>query len=133
MPFVALTRLRVRSTRYLPQFLWFAGRAWVQARRARGSLGVRLLRDTATVFWTASLWRDEACMRAFMLRGPHAKAMPRLRVWCDEASVAHWSQEEALLPDWQQAHRRMIEVGRRSRVDHPSPAHIAFEIPQPRR
>ena len=33
--------------------------------------------------------------------------MRRLAEWCDEASVAHWTQESAALPDWIEVHRRM--------------------------
>ncbi|MGH8209985.1 MAG: DUF3291 domain-containing protein [Steroidobacteraceae bacterium] len=94
---------------------------------------MKLLKDAARTFWTASSWQDEATMRAFMRGGAHARVMPKLREWCDEASVAHWQQEEVSLPDWQEAHRRMIQVGRRSTVNHPTPAHTAFEIPEPRR
>jgi len=132
MPIIALTRLRVRAPRYLAPFLWYALRSWWQARASPECLGVRLLRDRSHTFWTSSAWRDEAALRAFMLRGAHAVVMPRLRIWCDEASVAHWPQESAMLPDWQEAHRQMVSVGRRSRVDHPSPGHAAFEIPTPR-
>jgi hypothetical protein len=58
--------------------------------------------------------------------------MPKLLEWCDEASVVHWHQDTAELPDWQEAHRRMMEEGRRSKVHHPSPAQIAYEIPRPK-
>jgi hypothetical protein len=132
MPLIALTRLRIRSARYLPQFLFYTARSWWQARRAPGCLGVRVLREANNAFWTNTAWRDEAAMRGFMRDGAHAKVMPRLRTWCDEASVAHWNQETAELPDWDEAHRRMVSMGRRSRVDNPSPAHIAFAIPAPR-
>ena len=118
--------------RYFPQFLWYALRSRLQARRATGCLGVRLLREADGTFWTCTAWQDEAAMRAFMRQGAHAKVMPRLRTWCDEASVAHWDQETAEPPDWDEAHKQMVRVGRRSRLDHPSPAHIAFAIPKPR-
>jgi quinol monooxygenase YgiN len=132
MPLIALTRLRVRSSRHLPQFIWYAIRSWLQLRRAPGCLALRLFWDRANTFWTASAWQDEAAMHAFMLTGAHAKAMPRLRQWCDEASVAHWQQDTTDLPNWRQAHRRMLEVGRPSKVNHPSAAHLVFAIPEPR-
>ena len=69
-------------------------------------------------------------MRAFMLAGPHRRAMPKLLEWCDEASVVHWNQESPALPDWREAYRRMVEEGRPSKVNHPSPAHRACEIPR---
>jgi len=71
-------------------------------------------------------------MRAFMVASPHRVAMVNLLDWCDEASLAHWTQESAQLPDWVEAHRRLVAEGRRSKVRHPSPAHEAFQIPPPR-
>ena len=35
-------------------------------------------------------------------------------------------------PDWREAHRRIVAVGRPSKVKHPTPAHVAFEIREPR-
>jgi hypothetical protein len=82
-------------------------------------------------FWTRTLWRDESTMRAFMLAGAHRRIMPRLLQWCDEAAVAHWVQDSPEPPSWQDAHRRLKEEGRASRVNHPSAAQLAFQIPPP--
>jgi hypothetical protein len=90
------------------------------------------LYEARNTFWTCSVWQDEAAMRAFMVSGAHRKVMPRLLDWCDEASVAHWQQNSAEPPSWQQVHRRMQSEGRRSKVKHPSPAHERFEIAPPR-
>jgi hypothetical protein len=57
--------------------------------------------------------------------------MPHLLEWCDEASVAHWVQDGADPPSWQEAYRAMREKGRRSRVNHPSEGHRRFEFPAP--
>ena len=46
--------------------------------------------------------------------------MAKLLEWCDEASVVHWIQETAELPDWRTAEKRMAESGRLSKVNHPS-------------
>ena len=132
VPLIALTRLHLRSARYLPQFYWHVVGSWLQARRASGCLGVRLLREADNTFWTSTGWQDDAAMKAFMLRGSHRSAMPKLKRWCDEASVAQWHQDRAELPDWIEAHRRMVQDGRPSRVNDPSAAHIAFKIPRPR-
>jgi len=69
MPFVSITRLRVRAWRYLPAFLIRSFRVARQARRATGNLGVCVLRDANLAFWTRTVWSDEAAMRSFMLRG----------------------------------------------------------------
>ena len=132
MPFVSITRLRVRSWRYLPAFLIQSFRAARQARRAVGNLGISVLRDANLAFWTRTVWIDEAAMRSFMRSGTHRRVMPRLVEWCDEASVAHWPQEVPEPPSWQEAHRRLQRQGRRSRDNHPSEAQRRFEIPAPR-
>jgi hypothetical protein len=64
--FVSITRLRVRSWRYVPVFLIQSFRAAQQAKRATGSLAVSVLRDTDRAFWTRTVWRDEEVMRSFM-------------------------------------------------------------------
>jgi heme-degrading monooxygenase HmoA len=135
VPLVSVTRLRLRSVRYLPAFALATVRAQRQARRADGHLGMALLARGARTFWTLTAWRDEAAMRAFMIGGAHGAAMAKLKHWCDEAAVAHWTQSDAGLPSWEEAHRRLQADGRRSKVLHPSPAHEAFRIdpPSPRR
>jgi uncharacterized protein DUF3291 len=132
MPFVSITRLRVRSWRYLPAFLIHAFRAAWQAKAAPTSIAVSLLRDADRAFWTRTLWNEEAAMRAFMLSGPHRRAMPRLLEWCDEASVVNWMQDSREPPPWREAHRRMQQDGRRSKVNHPSERQLRLELPEPR-
>jgi Domain of unknown function (DUF3291) len=131
MPFVSITRLRVRSFRYLPIFLIAAFRSARQAKSAPGNLAVSLLSDSNFTFWTRTLWSDERSMRTFMLAGAHRSIMPRLLHWCDEAAVAHWLQELPEPPSWQEAYRRLQQEGRASKVDHPSVAQLRFEIPPP--
>ena len=131
MPFVSVTRLRIRSPRYLPGFYWHTLLSTLQAKRAPGVMKVAFLRDANRTFWTLTSWADEPSMRAFMRSGAHKRAMPKLLDWCDEASVGHWTQETAELPGWREAHRRMVEGGRPSKVRHPSPAHAAGNMPPP--
>jgi hypothetical protein len=71
-------------------------------------------------------------MRSFMMSGVHRNAMPRLLEWCNEAALVHWNQEASDLPDWKEAHRRLVSEGRRSKVNHPSPAHEKYTIAIPR-
>src|SRR5262252_10059540 len=131
MPFVSITRLRVRRWRYVPQFLIQSLRAARQAERAAGSISVSVLRDTDRAFWTRTVWRDEAAMRAFMQAGVHRLVMARLPEWCDEAALVHWVQDADEPPSWADAHRRLQGEGRRSRVSHPSEAQRRFEIRKP--
>jgi hypothetical protein len=120
MPLVAVTRLRVRSYRFLLPFAWQAWRSFRQAKHAAGSLGVTLRTADGLAFWTMTAWQDEAAMHAYRIAHPHRDAMPKLLEWCDEAAVAHWHQASAELPGWETAERRLAESGRVSKVNHPS-------------
>ncbi|MEH3106895.1 MAG: DUF3291 domain-containing protein [Sphingomonas fennica] len=129
MAFVSITRLRIRSIRFLPAFLVHVLLTLRQTRAAKGFLGGSLLADRHRAYWTMTLWTDAEAMRAYMTGGAHRRAMPRLFGWCDEASVAHW--EADTLPDWPEADRRMRDEGRPSRVRHPTPDHAALAYAAP--
>ena len=131
MPLISVTRLRVRSWRYLPAFLFYALSSARQAARSEGNMAVKLLRDADNTWWTSTSWDAETSMRKFMLMKPHGVAMRKLLEWCDEAALVHWSQPEPALPSWTEAHRRMQSEGRTSKVLHPSPAHLSFQIAPP--
>ena len=94
-------------------------------------MAMSLLRDSDRTFWTRTVWASESAMKAFMLAGAHRQAMRKLLEWCDEASLVHWEQEDDREPDWAQAHQRLQAQGRRSKVNHPSPAHESFRIRPP--
>ena len=128
MPLISITRLRLRSLRYFPLFSWFTFVSARQARRSDGFLGGVVGSDAERGAWTMTAWRDEAAMRAFRNAAPHLKAMPRLLEWCDEASFAQWIQADAALPTPAEALRRMLAEGRRSKVSHPSAAHVAGKM-----
>ena len=132
MPLISVTRLRIRSPWFLPAFFWYALRSRLQARRAPGCLAAETLNDANRAFWTRTAWAGEAAMRAYMTSDAHRRAMPKLKDWCDEASITHWQQDNAALPDWREAHRQMAELGRPSKVRHPAPAHLAFHIREPK-
>jgi hypothetical protein len=131
MHLISVTRLRIRSAWYLPAFFFYTLRATWQARAASGNCAVELLPDAHRTYWTRTQWIDLSAMRAYISSGVHRKAMKRLAHWCDEASVVHWEQVESELPGWDVAHRRMQQDGRPSKVNHPSAAHLAYQISQP--
>ena len=132
MPLVSITRLRVRHCRYVPHFLVQSIRAVRHAKLAAGSISVSALRSADRAFWTRTVWRGEAAMRAIMQSGVHRRVMARLAEWCDEAAPVHWVQDADETPSWAEAHRRLQGEGRRSRVSHPSEAQRRFEIREPR-
>ena len=120
MPLIAVTRLRIRSFRFLPAFAWWTWRSLVQARRNPGNLRAAVRKAEGLAFWTLTAWQDEAAMKTYRSAPPHRDAMPKLLDWCDEASVVHWTQESGELPDWTVAEMRMAQSGRLSKVRHPS-------------
>ena len=132
MPLVSLTRLRIRSIRFLPGFALYTMQAQRQLKRANGHLAGKLLADRSFTFWTLTAWDSEASMRAYMTNGAHKRAMPHLLNWCDQASVAHWTQPEMELPPWEEADRRMRANGRISKVRHPDPDHASLNYRAPR-
>jgi hypothetical protein len=132
MALVSVTRLRVRSLGYLLQFVWEAVRSARQAEQSPGFLGGRLLRNPENVFWTITFWEDAAAMNAYRTGGAHRRVMPKLLAWCDEAAVVHWNQESSELPSWQDAHQHMLKEGKPSKVNYPSLAHVANDIPAPK-
>jgi quinol monooxygenase YgiN len=131
MPLASITRLRVRSIRYLPEFLVRALASVLQARGSAGCLSADIRREVKLTFWTRTVWQDEQSMRAFMTRGAHRAVMPKILDWCDEASVTHWEQDGEHPPDWPTAETRMRTEGRTSRVRNPSPAHRRGETLPP--
>jgi len=121
MPFVSITRLRVRTWRYIPRFLWHALASQRQLKRADGVIRAALFPEIGRgVFWTASAWIDQAMMKRFRDTGSHKSAMPVLLDICDEASVAHWEQETDRLPEPAEMLERIRSIGRLSKVRHPS-------------
>ena len=132
MPFVSLTRLRVRSIRFLPLFALYAFRTQRQVQAAPGFRDGGLLPDRHWTFWTLTAWNTQEDMRRYMVSGAHKAAMPKLMHWCDEASVAHWEQPEGALPTWEEADARMRSTGRPSKVRHPGPHHADLTYESPR-
>lgn len=128
MAFVSVTRLRLRFWWYLPLFFRHALPSFQQSANAFGNLSTQVDRR-GTVFWTLTVWLDEAAMRSYMTSGAHRKAMPKLVEWCDEASTVHWHQD-APTCTWQEAKQRMLGQGRLYPLKRPSKAHAAGLIPQ---
>lgn len=131
MPIISITRLRVRWWFYLPAFFFQAVRTSKQAAAAEGNLAVKVLRESGNIFWTATSWSSAGAVKAYMLAAPHGPVMRNLMGWCDEAAVVRWEQESAELPSWDEAHRRLQQEGRLSKVRYPSRAHTEHQFPSP--
>lgn len=132
MPFLSITRLRVRSFRYLPLFAVYTLRSLKQIKASTGFLDGSLLPDRKWTFWTMTEWDSRESMRRYITTGAHMAAMPKLLDWCDEASLVHWDQPGTALPSWTEADRRMRSEGRISKVRNPSPNHTDMSFRAPR-
>jgi hypothetical protein len=132
MSFISVTRLRIRSARFLPSFAVHTFRALKQVREAPGFKDGSLLIDRGWTFWTMTTWDSQESMRLYMTKGSHRAAMPHLLAWCDEASVVHWDQPKNGLPAWNEADKRMRESGRASKVNFPSSCHMTLNYRPPR-
>jgi hypothetical protein len=129
--FASVTRLRVRSIRFLPEFLLRTFHTKRQATRADGFVGGRLLVDSGHTYWTLTVWESEQAMKKFRGSGEHAKVMRMLPHWCNEAAYGHWTTESTDIPAWPEAYDQLVAVGKLSRVDHPTPEHERREFARP--
>jgi heme-degrading monooxygenase HmoA len=125
---VSVTRLRLRSWRFLLPFAIEAARSRRQAEGSPGCVGALVRKTQGLAFWTLTFWEDGASLRAFMLKSPHHAAMPKLAHWCDEAAVAHWEHGSAVRPGWSEAAEKLAAAGRLSRVKRPSARHLEGRI-----
>lgn len=128
--FISITRLRIRSWRFMPAFYLWTMRSMKQARVTNGFRGGFTLVDRRRTFWTLTGWESEAAMKAYRGSGAHREAMSKLPNWCDEASVAHWNADT--LPSWVEGWERMQKEGRFTPVKYPSDAQQAKRIERPR-
>jgi hypothetical protein len=122
---VSLTRLSVRAWRYMPGFVWYTYQSKRQLLRSPGFVGGLLASAPSRTFWTTTAWTDEAAMKRYRDSDWHKRAMPKLLHWCDEASVARWTQDTSELPTAAGMLDKMKAAGRTSKVRHPSPGHAA--------
>jgi Domain of unknown function (DUF3291) len=128
----SVTRLRVRSFRFLPSFLYMTSLSRRQVLRAAGLVGGKLLVDRSQTYWTLTVWEGEAAMKAFRGAGDHGKAMKRLAKWCDEAAYARWETAGDAIPSWSEAYARLSAEGKLSRVEYPSEDHAKRIFREPR-
>ena len=132
MYFVSATRLRVRSIFFIVGFMR-ANEASVKTLvKTPGFISGKELTDKGLTFWTLTIWKDEASMKAFRNSAPHRKAMHGLPQWCNEASYTHWMQEEEQLPDWDTAYKKMMEEGKITKVRKPSARQLEKNYPPPK-
>jgi hypothetical protein len=113
---VSITRLHVRSWRFMPGFIIHTYRSMRQARSTGGFPGGRLAVELPIDFRTFTIRTDEKAMLRFRNTADHLKAMPRLLDWCHEAPYVHWQQDDSTVPTATVAFERLRDGGKLSKV-----------------
>lgn len=129
MPFISMTRLRLKSFGKLIPFMRANNASIKDLNRCEGLLEAKELIDKNFTFWTLTLWKDPESMKQFRNGTAHAQAMRNLPDWCDEASYHHWETEDQHLPDWQTASQKLITEGRMTKVRFPSANQLTGKFP----
>jgi hypothetical protein len=129
--FVSVTRLRLRSWLLLLKFVKASRASVDQSVASPGFLDGATLIDKGLVFWTCTVWRSEADMKAFRGSGAHGDIMPLLRQWCSEAATAHFTRDSPDRPSWVEAHGKLVEAPRFQTLDNPGPRHTTKILPLP--
>ena len=129
MPFVSVTRLRVKSLLYLIPFMRANEASVKELKGSKGLLKGKELIDKNLTFWTITLWEDEASMKIFWNSSSHRNAMQNLPNWCNEASYHHWVQDGVEFPDWCTVSEMLFTEGKISKVRTPSNAQIENKFP----
>jgi heme-degrading monooxygenase HmoA len=109
--FVMASKFELTSGWRTPAFLTQSIRAWRQARRSPGVLGVTLRAQPLRLsYWTLSAWTSKDALDAFARAEPHRTIMRRVRPWAKTATFRFWTADAArLTPDmlWAEAERRI--------------------------
>ena len=128
---LSVTRLRLRSWRFVLSFLRENERVVTQLCAAEGFLGGEVVAKAGLVFWTVSRWTSPRAMARFAHDGAHGAVIPKLAGWCSEASTVTFAVdgERPITPA--EIATRLRERGRVVAVDRPSEAQRRGERARP--
>ena len=129
MPFVSVTRLRVKSLFFLIPFMRANEASVKEIKVSKGLLKGKELIDKKLTFWTVTIWENEESMKKFRGSIAHRNAMQQLPIWCNEASYHHWIQEDDEFPSWDTVSKKLYSEGKLSKVRNPSKAQIENQFP----
>lgn len=105
---VMASRFEVHSTTNVPRFMMLALRAYLQALRAPGVVGVSLrAAPLKRSFWTLSSWRDEKSLREYSTSQPHRGIMRSLRPAMKTSLFVFYDAPATPAPTWPDALERL--------------------------
>jgi hypothetical protein len=129
MSVIAVTRFQLRSLRYLVAFYRSSLRAIDQLCTSPGFREGTFAWDFPAGFWTMTAWDDTASMLAYRNADPHHAIKRDVLTQAASMVSTHWEQDTATLPTRREALRRLQTAGHFSKVNHPSAAHAAQQLP----
>jgi hypothetical protein len=107
---VLASRLELPSYRLVPGFMRRALAVHKATKTADGAIGASLdARPAGKVFWTLSVWQDEASLRRFVGHPVHRAVMQRYRGRTKHTTFTTWTipADTPLPPSWSDAKARV--------------------------
>ncbi|MWJ02882.1 DUF3291 domain-containing protein [Clavibacter michiganensis subsp. michiganensis] len=103
------SRFELTTVRAVPAFFVHSIRAWLQARRAAGNVGVALhALPLKREFWTLSAWESKEAIYAYARQEPHATAQRSQAASMRSSVFVFWEAPKASLPaEWPEARTRV--------------------------
>lgn len=132
MAYLSMTRLKLKSARYVIPFLVYNERVVKQIRTSEGFLKGKLLATPTLSMWTTTLWASQEALKAFYLNGTHRIAMAKLNEWSSEAASAHQQVDINELPSWGYISTQLCKIGHFTALKEPSLEHEHRTILSPR-
>jgi hypothetical protein len=130
MPFLSVTRLRLKSRLMTPRFMKAIQPTYDQLMASQGYIKGKTLLDFSGGAWTMTLWEDQASMQRFYQSGAHRELMKSLAEFSCEAAVRSAPVDSDRLISWREAGRFMNRGARfNPGVKEPTANHMARHIP----
>ncbi len=131
MSLLSVTRLKLKSPRYLPAFLINTERIAREIRTSEGFLQGQLMGTFNLSMWTMTLWNSEATLKKFYLSGTHQKIMGKLSEWSSEAASVHMEVNNHQLLIWNDVIAEICRTGYFATLQEPSLDHRNRIIQKP--
>jgi hypothetical protein len=132
MPYLSMTRLKLRSPRYLPSFLIYNSQIVEEIRVSHGFLKGKQSATLNLSMWTATLWNSYVDLQRFYRTGSHAKVMSQIDMWSSEAASGNREVYSLDIPSWQSIGLFLTESGHFLNLKNPSHKHQERTIQAPR-
>lgn len=123
MAYLSMTRLKLKSPRYLIPFWFHTQRVVKQIKESEGFLQVKLLVTHNLSMWTMTLWASEEALDNFYLIGAHLLVMKKLSEFSSEAMAGHQEIESNELPSWEYVRNELCRIGYLGKLKEPSTDH----------